>query len=369
MSMKIVFIASSIQDPHAIKRIEEFVAQGYEVVVYGFSRKRTIPMQKHNFSIQCIGEYSNEKPYWNRIHLILKALRNVKKRHATEQVLWYYFGLDIALCAMIIGHMKPYIYEECDLVHTYIGNHFVRSVLEMIDKWLIRKALISIFTSEGFLIYHFGNKKPKNSYVLANKLNTDILTVPKVEKKSIDLNHLSFAFVGGARFDSLVSFSEIISKNFPSYSFHFFGEPVAQYRERFNELRSLYQNVFFHGAFKNPDDLPTIYSQIDIVVSTYDAKYENVKYAEPNKIYEAIYFETPIVVTEGTFLAEKVSRLKIGYVVNPFDEKSVCKWVKKLSKESIEEKKKSCSLINKRDCLNINDSFFSDFKSKVFDRR
>ena len=83
--------------------------------------------------------------------------------------------------------LASYIYEECDLVHTYIGNHFVRSVLEMIDKWLIRKALISIFTSEGFLIYHFGNKKPKNSYVLANKLNTDILTVPKVEKKSIDL--------------------------------------------------------------------------------------------------------------------------------------------------------------------------------------
>ena len=35
----------------------------------------------------------------------------------------------------------------------------------------------------------------------------------------------------------------------------------------------------------------------DMVVATYDVTIENVRYAEPNKIYEAIFFETPIILS------------------------------------------------------------------------
>lgn len=365
--MKIVFIASSLQDPHVIKRIEEFVMEGYEVVVYGFSRKKAISLNIQNLSMECLGEYSNDVPYKKRIRLIYNGICRVRKKYAAEQVLWYFFGLDVALFASIlVGCKKPYIYEECDLVHTYIKNHIVSHILEFVDRCVINRSLMSIFTSEGFLIYHYGNnKRPANTYVITNRLNTSILQIPLVKKRPINLHHLSFAFVGGARFDSLLSISEIILKNFPNHSFHFFGEPVDIFSERFLKLKSRYDNCYFHGAFKNPDDLPSIYSQIDIVVATYDIKYANVRYAEPNKIYESIYFETPIVVTEGTFLANKVSMLNIGYAVNPFNEHSVCEWVKNLSKASIEEKKASCNAINKTNCLNINTSFFSEFSMKI----
>lgn len=363
--MKIVFIASSIQDPHAVKRVDEFASEGYEVILYGFSRKRNISLNAQKFPVKCLGEFSNDTPYWNRIRLIYNGIREVRNFHKSDKVIWFYFGLDVALLSMMVCHTKPYIYEECDLVHTYIGNSFFRHTFEVIDKFIIRKSLMSIFTSEGFLMYHFRNIRPINTYVITNRLNANILQIPMINMQPFDLNHLRFAFVGGARFDSLLSISEIILKNFPNHSFHFFGEPVSGFRERFYRLKNQYNNCYFHGAFKNPDDLPTIYSQIDIVVSTYDVKYANVRYAEPNKIYEAIYFETPIVVTEGTYLAGKVSELNIGYVVNPLDAQSVCEWVKNLSDISISEKRNSCRTIDKKTCININSSFFSEFRAKV----
>ena len=60
--MKIVFIASSIQDPHAVKRVDEFASEGYEVILYGFSRKRNISLSAQKFPVKCLGEFSNDTP-------------------------------------------------------------------------------------------------------------------------------------------------------------------------------------------------------------------------------------------------------------------------------------------------------------------
>ena len=41
---EIVFILSSLNDPHYRKRVEEFMDHGYEVTVYGFKREgRELP--------------------------------------------------------------------------------------------------------------------------------------------------------------------------------------------------------------------------------------------------------------------------------------------------------------------------------------
>ena len=179
------------------------------------------------------------------------------------------------------------------------------------------------------------------------------------------MKHLSFAFVGGARFDSLLSISEIILSNYPEHTLHFWGEPVSVYKDRFLNLAQRYSNVVFHGRFRNPDDFSVIYNDVDLLISTYDSKFENVKYAEPNKVYEAIYFETPIIVTQDTYLADKVRRLDIGYEVDPFSVQSVCQMIDKLTEDSLREKIVSCRKIDKKTCLNINDEFFEKLNTHL----
>ena len=350
---KIVFITSTSENPLFIKRVNEFIEQGYEVEAYAFVRggktNREAKYQTHS-----LGELSNTTPYHKRIGKIFKGVRRVIRTYRRDDVLFYFMGLDVAMM-FCLQCKRSYIFEECDMVHTYIRHSIVRNILERIDKYVIRKSLLTVFTSEGFAQYHFGNHLPQNVCFIPNRLATDVVNFP-IKQKS-ESSCLRIGFVGGLRFESIARFAYYFVKNFPKNEFHFFGFLNASQRELFAPLEP-YSNCHFHGAFKNPDDLPEIYSQIDLVLSTYDVKYDNVKYAEPNKLYEAVYFETPIIVSKGTFLADKTLKLGIGYEVDPLNENEVVEFVNGLTPESLENCRQHARALGKEWALNINTAFF-----------
>ena len=186
--------------------------------------------------------------------------------------------------------------------------------------------------------------------------------LPYTKNRIPDAAHLKIGFVGSVRFDSVYNFARVICHSFPQHEFHFYGNVVD---EKFYQLQSC-SNCFFHGHFSNPSDLPEIYSGIDAVLSTYDVRYENVKYAEPNKIYESIYFEVPIIVSAGTYLSERVSELGIGYSVNAMDDAEVISLIsEKLTKDSLLQKSANAHLIPKCDCVMDNDDFFKVLEERL----
>ena len=357
---KIVFIINSAQNQRCIKRVNEFVEQGYRVSAYAFSREvemRNTP----NFELNLIGHYKNDVPYYKRVLMIMRAVRRILNQYKKQDVVYYLFGLDIAM-AFLLQSKRPYIFEESDLAHTYIHSKAVRNTFEWIDKYIIRHSLLTVFTSEGFAQYHFGDSKLENTFIIPNRLTPEITKLPWVEKRSSGKSALNIGFVGGLRFESIARFAYFFVKNFPMYQFHFFGSIDLTQKQRFAPLET-YSNCHFHGAFKNPDDLAEIYSQIDLVLSTYDVKYDNVKYAEPNKLYEAVYFETPIIVSKGTFLADKTLKLGIGYEVDPLNENEVVEFVNGLTPESLENCRQQARALGKEWALNINTAFFEKLSS------
>ncbi len=365
--MRVIFIINSISAQRCIKRIEEFIAHGFEVEAYGFSRNMGLYSQPKHFSLEIIGEYSNSLPFKDRLPILGKGINYIVQKYKNKgDIVFYLFQLDVALTFRLLFPNGKYFYEESDLMHTYIKNSFVRKALEYLDRKIIRNSLLSVFTSEGFLYYHYGsNNRPKNVWLIANRLNTTIEDVPKIKKKPFNSSKLKIGFVGFPRYKSVVNFIKVFCSCFSNFEFHLYGEIMEKYKNDFAGLQQ-YPNCFFHGAFLNPTDLPEIYSNIDVVLATYDVEYENVRYAEPNKIYEAIYFETPIIVSAGTFLENKVKRLNIGYSVNPLDKHSVVQLVDEITADSIEDKIRCCKKIAKEDCLNINELFFKKVNSLIF---
>ena len=219
--------------------------------------------------------------------------------------------------------------------------------------------MITVTTSEGFINYHFNGVRPDNMCLVENKLNPSILDY-KIKEKSFDKNSLSIGFVGLPRFDSVYNFIDVYCRNFPQYTFHVYGGPIS---DKFKTLEK-YPNCKLHGFFNNPADLPQIYGSIDLVLSTYDTKYENVRYAEPNKIYESIYFETPIIVSSNTFLAEKVKRLGIGFDVDAMNEDAIVNFVGSLNEEIVNAKSNAAKNIDKRNTLNFNEHLFGMLEEK-----
>lgn len=363
MINRIVFIESGLGNTNNIKRMEEFAANGYDITVYAFDRGDNAKNAPKGMLVHIVGELSSDSSYISRIGILLRGVQKVLDFHRDEECIFYLFRNDIAQVFTSLSR-RPYIFEEADMTHLNLNNRLLRYLMEWNVKRIIKNSILSVFRSEGFLLYHFGSKRPDNVYVIPNRLHPDVMDLPEVKKKELNNNCISFGFVGVIRYDTILSFTNTVLSHFPQHEFHFFGNyPSKKMENRFEQLKQ-YSNCHFHGVFKSPEDLPDIYSKIDVLLSTYDVSAINPRYAEPNKLYEAIYFDTPIIVSSNSFLSDKVRNLGIGYDVDARNEDSVISLVERITPDDIILKRERISSIDKKTCINKNDAFFEKLKKK-----
>lgn len=91
---------------------------------------------------------------------------------------------------------------------------------------------------------------------------------------------------------------------------------------------------------------------------TYDTNGVNPRYAEPNKIYEAIFFRTPIIVSCNSFLSDKVEKLGIGFSIDPNNDADIACKIKGISAAKYKSMIENLYKIPLNDAVNINDNFF-----------
>lgn len=358
---QIVFILTTL-DSHARHRVDDFVAHGFDVHVYSFTRTNEKQSTEAPWPLDIIGAFANALPYHKRLSILYKGIKTVANKYKKEKdVCFYYLGLDIAMIAtFVVKH--PYIFEECDLNHTYIGNSLLRKAFEKLDCHIIKKSLRTVFTSEGFFSFH-NLKDTSNISIIANKLPESIRAIKLLEPRKTDINRLSFGFAGSVRYETITSFASILCRNYPQHEFHFFGNVQECVKDKANELEN-YPNCHFHGRFQSPVDLPKIYSQLDFTLATYDTRFENVRYAEPNKIYEAVYFRTPIIVSKGTFLEEKTISQKLGFAVDAMSEEDVKRFIDGLTIGMIAKAKSDIANTPIDYAIDNNEDFFHLLKQK-----
>lgn len=350
---EIVFILSSLCDPHYRKRVEEFVENGYKVTVYGFARKNQV-IEKFPCEPIILGITKNAS-YKDRIKLYYKSFKSIASNCRGK--LCFYSSLDIAMIARPIIRAK-YIYEICDLTELAIHNHIIRKTLVAINKLAIKNSALTIFTSEGFLDFY--KNIPSNKYiVIPNKVSPNCPPF-SIEDRTINpTEKIKIGFVGSIRYETTYNFVKVCAEHFPNVEIHLFGiySEGCKFAAKTKTIAEKYDNVIYHGRFKNPDDLPAIYSQIDMVLSAY-TPCPSVIYAEPNKLYEAIYFRCPIIVNKNTFLSKKVDRLNIGYSIDALDIDSIKSFINNLSADSYNSKRAQCSSIDQKECINTNKDLF-----------
>lgn len=354
---EIVFILSSLCDAHYRKRVEEFSENGYIVKVYGFKR---YGQNLQNFPCEpvVLGEIPN-RGYFSRLSLFNNSIKSIAKD--CHGKLCFYSSLDIALFANLYIKSK-YIYEVCDLTELVIGNRFLRSALTKLNERTIKKSLLTIFTSEGF--FDFYHKIPREKCVLVpNKVSLHCPPPIAVNRTIAKGKKIRIGYVGVIRFKTIYNFIKVCSEKGADFEIHLFGiySNGDIFANKIKQIESSCANIYYHGPFTNPIDLPQIYSQIDLLLCTYTPS-PSVIYAEPNKLYEAMYFKCPIIVNKHTFLGKKVEQLGIGYVIDAMCESEIESFIKTLNTKSYDEKVVACNKIDNRDCINTNAELFNSLE-------
>lgn len=360
MSKKIVFVLNSTTITRCQKRVQEFIDQGYDVEVYGFERGGETYATPTGFTITIIGCHEISMSYYKRLAVIVKALKKLHKKYKDQKdVVFYYFFFDVAFAASLVSN-RPYIYEESDMPYANMNPIILRKLLALCDKRIIKRSLLTTMTSEGFIDYHGLENNRDNIVVIPNRVNPGLLKLD-YKHKVFEEGKLSIGFVGGFRYRSIYNFTKQIVTKYNYITFHVYGN-IMSYNMELEVLRKQCPNLVLHGIFKNPDNMPAVYESLDLVLATYDAESINAQYAEPNKMYESIFFRVPIIVSKGTFLSKKVERLGIGYSVDALDNNDIDKLVLSLSKSSIQDKIKNLEEIPQSEAVNDNPELFEYLK-------
>lgn len=350
MRPKIVFITNILRQPRCIRRINDFIARDYNVKVYGFDRagdNRALP----SFEYECIGINSNEDSYPKRLLKMKESISKVILREGKDSV-FYIFSLDNAIAARLAYRNLIYIYEISDLMELQINNRILSNLLVNINRRIVKHALLTVYTSEGFvdfLLPHGYNKE--KTIVIPNKLNKFCRGKSVEHKRVTNFDNIRFGFTGALRTETIFNFIKAVGE-YGKHEVHLYGIYCDENNGRYS-IKSLvdqYDNVFFHGPFNNPVDFPVIYSNIDIVLCYYNSS-RNDLYLEPNKLYEALYYDCPIIVADDTFVGRKVKKLNVGYTIKKGDESSLIDFITSINKTNYDEKVSAIKSVNKEDCI------------------
>lgn len=362
---EIVFIVQSITQPRCIKRIEAFMNAGYSVKVYGFQTGLyTENLENITFPIEKIITRNKKDSRLKKVFFFYSQIRKILKQN--KKSVFYFFGFEIGAIATIIG-CSNFIYEEADISASRIKNRILRNTLLNLDRKIMKKSICTILTSEGFVNYLFKENPPNNIFIQANKLDVffEENNRQKIPEKKIDITNLKFGFIGLIRYpNTIVRFARVVGSNYKNHEFHFFGDLENENFIDENEFKK-YTNVFFHGPFKNPTDLEKIYEAVDINIVCYDTSSGNVKIAEPNKFYESIFFKTPIVVSQGTFLSTKVEKFKIGTGIDASNDSNIIDFIDSLSEQQLKSYINEMEIIPTMSLIDNNKELFDFVNPRI----
>src|SRR5690606_28797671 len=108
--------------------------------------------------------------------------------------------------------------------------------------------------------------------------------------KTIRTDKISIGYIGAIRYPNILEIMLKIVSNRTNLELNFFGDGGIEINNLIASYAKKYENINFYGAFKNPDDLESIYKIVNINFVCYDNKLENELVALPNKFYESGYF-------------------------------------------------------------------------------
>ena len=362
--MKIIFFVNIMRQARCIRRIEDFINNGYDVEVYGFDREgdnRNLPSFNHTI----IGEISSKTSYYKRLIMMVNSIKSATKHQEEENAIYYIFSLDVAIAFLMSGNWnRKYIYEVSDLMELEVGNKIISNMLIKCNQFVIKQSVETIMTSPGFERFLFPSHKLNNITIIQNKLNRHIIDLHAPKQRTFDINNIVIGFTGAIRNEAIYNFVNVIGEDFPNIHLKFHGifTDDKVYANKIKASIEKYKNIEYCGPFKNPNDFPEIYSNIDMVLSLYTAK-GNDKVLEPNKLYEAIYYEKPIIVSKDTFTGDFVESQEIGFTVNGEDKNDIKNFLNSITTKDYLLRSKNCASIAKSNLIDDSSILFDKLKN------
>lgn len=253
-------------------------------------------------------------PYGRFCHAAKQLLREIQPDMIHVQ------GLDMLriACQMKRESNKPVavIYEVADLHRLLVDRQrFLRrlaqSVLKQADIRYSGQADLIIITSQRYYTTYFKDFVPKSKMLYLP--NVPRLAAFSAYRKKDPTRDFTVGFIGGVRYKTqmrhLIAAARQCHMNLLIAGFE--TEPAE-----IEPLCKAYDQGTWVGRFDYGQEAAALYGKCDVMYAVYDVGMANVWVALPNKLYEAIYCEMPLIVAKGTYLQQVVEDWGVGIAVD-----------------------------------------------------
>lgn len=314
--MKITFLLAFSPNPRMTKRLRALRAGNDLFLIYwrmqeeylwggnwdGIRNKEIYIRSKQGEPLKRIGKTA--------LFFVL-ALRELK-RERPECL--YVQNLDMLLLASIYkaiwNRNAGLVYEIADIHPILIqpprtgAVKLLQKLFRRTDKALSSKVHLLINTSEKYYDEYYRHFYPREK----------LLVIPNVPDKSAFLSYrrkeegpFTVGFIGAIQFKQELKLLISAAKE-AGVKVRMAGSEVGSEIEELCKR----EGVYYHGNYDYDKDIANLYGAIDCVFAVYDAEDWNVRIALPNKLYEAIQCELPILVAKGTYLSDFVEKAGVG---------------------------------------------------------
>ena len=338
--MNVCFLLTHVPNPRMNKRIEIF--------------KKTA-----NTKVICTRRASQNiwEPSQDVEHIIfdidLPSAKHIVKRYVVSQDFQkkalekleeispntiYAEGLDSLIIAGKYKKNHPIrvIFEVADLRENYIvrpkrlADRIITDVLLRKEKKAFKNVDYLVVTSPKFYDMHYRNLISEDRMLfIPNAPDAEVFKNYKRKEGGI----FTVGFIGGIRYlQQMKMLVDVASEVGFNVLFAGAGGTSTEYDEIRKYCEGM-QNVTFTGRYNYDTEIASLYGRVDCVFSVYDADNPNVRIALPNKLYESIICELPIIVAKGTYLAELVEEWGVGVAVNHKDKEELLIAIKRLSQK------------------------------------
>ncbi|UXC30020.1 glycosyltransferase [Aliarcobacter butzleri] len=342
---QILFLLSHQPNPRFVKQIKYLSTSNTISVIYFYRDYMKDLSDEYNSSCKLnenIASISNG----NYLQRIGKYLQSVQKLYKILKVNKYdtliVNNIDtlalFKICTLFQKTNTKVVIEISDLRnHTYT-NSLKSKVMRAIEQFMFRFVDKLIVTSPKFYEMYYSKLFEVNYFVLENKPLSNMIP-PKFEK--IKNDKIVIGIVGlllqGKPYETLFETVKYDDR----FEVHIYGK--GTYQKLVEEYANKYENIKYFGEYNFFQDSAKIYASLDILYMPYDTTNGslNNKIALPNKLYEAMYFQVPIITSSGTYLGELVEEYGIGKTIKCCDKENLIKFIENLNYNEISENFKS----------------------------
>ncbi|QNU66801.1 glycosyltransferase [Ruminiclostridium herbifermentans] len=350
----VVFLLSHVPNPRMNKRIGVAKEVGTTALIC-VRRKSANIWEPYHLDIENT-IFDMDMPDSSNIlyrirYSILYAVKAIKKLRTIRPSCIYTEGLDSLLISVLysVFNRTKIIYEVADLRKVFIEEattamqSIKSNVVKFIEKVLLKKVKLLVLTSDMFFEKYYKKIISKDRVLFIPNMPDLSAFKSYIHKEN---GRFTVGFIGGIRYlNQMKMLVDAAESQDVSVLFAGAGGTQDEYIEITNYC-SEKQFVDFFGKYNYNNDIAQLYGRVDCVYAVYDADNANVRIALPNKLYEAIYCELPIIVAKGTYLAELVEKWGVGVAVSHTDLSELEKVLHRLStdKEYYEYIVKNCRL-------------------------